>query len=145
VTWAAGPQASERLTALGTLEVQILRATNLVSADDNGFSDPYVALKVHKQKTWKSKVMYKTLNPEWNEVYRTPTSVRLQEIIGAPMQLKVMDKDSFSKDDHIGEKAISLQELEHKDRLELKNLRLEKAKTGTIDLIISWRKEPLAI
>lgn len=52
----------------GILELKILRGHDLVPKDSNGLSDPYVVVKYGSQTMFRSKVIKKSLNPEWNEV-----------------------------------------------------------------------------
>lgn len=84
------------------IHLKIISASNLPSADKNGYSDPYVLvypvnygelnLPIAKTKTIK-----KTLNPKWNENVILPfvsfkTSIRLV----------FMDADMLSEDDRLG-------------------------------------------
>lgn len=48
--------------------VTVVRAKDLLSKDDNGFSDPYVILKVGSE-SFTTQIIYKTLNPEFNETF----------------------------------------------------------------------------
>ena len=96
----------------GLLEVQVVRGRDLVPKDSNGLSDPYVVIKYGTQQNFRSKVMKKTLNPEWNETVTLPAPspddiisvVRGQLItdyysvnIAAIVQ-ECWDKDVFSDD-----------------------------------------------
>jgi len=49
-----------------SVSIRIIAARDLVAADRNGKSDPYVKCKVGKHKG-KTSVIKKNLNPEWNE------------------------------------------------------------------------------
>lgn len=51
----------------GMLELKLLRGLDLVPKDSNGLSDPYVVVKYGSQVMFRSKVIKKSLNPEWNE------------------------------------------------------------------------------
>lgn len=75
--------AVKSLAGIGMLTARLVRGTGLKSADSNGFSDPFCKVFMHKawlgeKQTkkkdadlikYKSKVIKKTLNPEWNEIY----------------------------------------------------------------------------
>lgn len=52
----------------GVLELQLSRGYDLVPKDFNGFSDPYVLVKYGSRIVFRSKVVKKSLNPEWNQV-----------------------------------------------------------------------------
>ena len=54
--------------AMGTLEVRLESGIDLPSADANGLSDPYCKVTANG-KTQSTKVKYKTLNPDWFEVF----------------------------------------------------------------------------
>ena len=49
-----------------TLAVRIIRARKLRAADNNGLSDPYVVLRVGDSPPWRSDVIRKTLDPDWD-------------------------------------------------------------------------------
>ena len=51
---------------IGRLTVHVQSARDLIAADSNGLSDPYVIVKAGKQ-TKRSKYIAKTLNPTWNQ------------------------------------------------------------------------------
>lgn len=55
-----------RLPGPVTIEVTLFEARNLKAADWNGTSDPYVSVKYGNLKQ-RSKVIYKTLTPQWNQ------------------------------------------------------------------------------
>ena len=75
--------AVRSLVGVGMLTARLVRGNGLKSADSNGFSDPFCKVFMHKawlgekQKKkkdadlikYKSKVIKKTLDPEWNEIY----------------------------------------------------------------------------
>ena len=46
----------------------VVQGRNLVSKDFNGFSDPYVIISI-KEQIFKSKIIKKTLNPQWEEEF----------------------------------------------------------------------------
>lgn len=49
------------------LELQVLRGRDLVPKDSNGLSDPYVLVKYGSKTMFRSRVVKKSLNPEWDE------------------------------------------------------------------------------
>jgi Ca2+-dependent lipid-binding protein len=78
-----GGGGDSSLAGIGMLTCRLIRGTGLKAADYNGFSDPFckvsmqkaVLSKAEKKKNkadvikYKSKVIKKTLDPEWNEMY----------------------------------------------------------------------------
>lgn len=102
-----------------TLAVTLIKGVDLISRDSNGFSDPYVKLKVCGKVKFKSKIVYKSLNPLWNE--RFVLQLRdLQESV----VLCVLDRDTFTQDDDMGSATIYPCRLPVGQTTELK-LRLE--------------------
>ncbi len=58
----------------GVLQITFISASNLSSADRNGLSDPYCMIPRNffvdtKGREVRTKVIRKTLSPEWNEVF----------------------------------------------------------------------------
>ncbi|XP_063718771.1 uncharacterized protein LOC134845668 isoform X2 [Symsagittifera roscoffensis] len=82
------------------VELQIVRATGLKAADPGGTSDPFCVITVDgNQQKFKTEVIYKTLDPIWNEKLIIPYPYKIIEV-------KVMDKDTL-RDDFLG-RAIFL-------------------------------------
>lgn len=58
----------KNLDDVGWLQVEVLRAEGLPSADINGKSDPFCSLQIVNQYA-QTQTEYKTLNPEWGKVF----------------------------------------------------------------------------
>ncbi|KAH0459262.1 hypothetical protein IEQ34_012076 [Dendrobium chrysotoxum] len=86
---------------LGLLRVRIIRGVNLAVRDTSG-SDPYVVLRMGRQKL-KTSVKKNNVNPEWNEDLTLSVSEPLVPII-----LQVYDKDTFSRDDKMGDAEFEI-------------------------------------
>lgn len=84
-----------------TLHLRIIEGRNLKAADSNGFSDPYVKLLIHDKKELKTKIIKKSLNPKWDEVFH---------IEGLPEKgsfvIQVWDWDMVGSDDFLGSGAV---------------------------------------
>ncbi|CAN6682982.1 unnamed protein product [Malus baccata var. baccata] len=78
------------------LVVQVLGARDLPAMDLNGFSDPYVKVKLGKHKL-RTKVVKKTLNPYWGEEF----AFRVDDLNGE-LVFSVLDEDKYFNDDFVG-------------------------------------------
>ena len=89
-----------------------IEAKDLMSADSNGYSDPYFKIP-HRQagvvdlpgKKNRSKTIKKTLNPVWNHTF----DVEFNPHICTKLNIEVFDYDTFGKDDCIGSAVIPLE------------------------------------
>lgn len=72
------------------------KATGLAAFDSNGFSDPYISYKVNGKRIGKTKIIKKTLNPEWNH----KDIFKLSE--GDRLEFKLLDHDNMACDDYMG-------------------------------------------
>ncbi len=98
----------------GVLRVTLIRGRELVAADFNGKSDPFVKLGLGRH-SHTSKVVPKSLDPEWNETFTFEGA--LLELVGEPLLLQCWDQDfgGLSKDD-LGKVSVDLTTLLHKGR-----------------------------
>lgn len=93
-----------------TLMVHLHHASNLPAKDRQGTSDPFVVLHLtpNKEETFQSSVIYKTLNPVFDQSFifqrMTPDDIRHQTLI-----LRIYDHDRFTRNDSIGMIALPLQ------------------------------------
>ncbi|KAH7442809.1 hypothetical protein KP509_02G003400 [Ceratopteris richardii] len=87
------------------LYVKVVKARNLAAKDITGSSDPYVLVKVGNLSA-KTRVIDKSLNPEWNQVFAFG-----KDKFQAPLvELTIKDKDTL-KDDFIGFFAFEIAEV----------------------------------
>ncbi|XP_060136179.1 multiple C2 and transmembrane domain-containing protein 1 isoform X3 [Zootoca vivipara] len=100
----------------GIVSVTLIEGRELKAMDPNGLSDPYVKFRLGHQK-YKSKIMPKTLNPQWREQF----DLHLYEERGGIVDITVWDKDAGKKDDFIGRCQVDLSTLskEQTHKLEL--------------------------
>ncbi|OKL63539.1 hypothetical protein UA08_01208 [Talaromyces atroroseus] len=99
---------SESINNSGELSVHVLDATNLPSADRNGFSDPYCKFKLDDKEVFKTHVQKKTLQPVWNEFFVTSVKAR----IGADFRVDVYDWDFGDRADYLGGAPVDIESLE---------------------------------
>ncbi|XP_068814633.1 multiple C2 and transmembrane domain-containing protein 2 [Struthio camelus] len=88
------------------LTIHLKEGRNLVIRDRCGTSDPYVKFKLNGKTLYKSKVVYKNLNPVWDETVVLPIQNLSQKL-----WVKVYDRDLTSSD-FMGSAFIALAELE---------------------------------
>ena len=89
------------------LKIQVLRATNVMAADNNGLSDPYCVItgilrNRGKGEQIKTSVCKETLNPVWRD---EPAFFGSQQWIiedYTHIRIKVFDRDRFNSDDILG-------------------------------------------
>ncbi|XP_046662457.1 LOW QUALITY PROTEIN: multiple C2 and transmembrane domain-containing protein-like [Homalodisca vitripennis] len=109
--------------------IVLVEGKNLLPMDIDGFSDPYVKFRLGSEK-YKSKVIYKTLNPSWLEQF----DLHLYDDQSQELELTVWDKDR-SKDDFMGRCSIDLSQLEREKTHRIKQELDEGA--GTIFLLLT--------
>ncbi|PQQ15383.1 glycine-rich cell wall structural protein 2 [Prunus yedoensis var. nudiflora] len=88
----------------GTLEVLLVSAKGLDNNDFLADMDPYVILTVRTQDKKSTIVSGQGSEPEWNGTFSFNVSDDVDEL-----RLKIMDKDSFSSDDFVGETTVPLE------------------------------------
>uniref|UniRef100_UPI0037E9954D multiple C2 and transmembrane domain-containing protein 2-like isoform X1 n=1 Tax=Semicossyphus pulcher TaxID=241346 RepID=UPI0037E9954D len=88
------------------LTINLKEGRNLVIRDRCGTSDPYVKFKLEGKTFYKSKVVYKDLNPTWNETFSLPVKDLSQKLY-----IKVYDRD-LTTDDFMGSACVTLSDLE---------------------------------
>ncbi|XP_028829640.1 multiple C2 and transmembrane domain-containing protein 1 isoform X3 [Denticeps clupeoides] len=118
------------------LDIVLKRGHNLAIRDRGGTSDPYVKFKVSGKEFYRSKIIYKNLNPVWDEKVRL-----LVDSLYEPLYLKVFDYDFGPHDDFIGSAHLYLESLEHHRALnlmlDLKDPNLPQEALGSLELSIT--------
>ncbi|XP_022065728.2 multiple C2 and transmembrane domain-containing protein 2 isoform X1 [Acanthochromis polyacanthus] len=110
------------------LNINLKQGRNLVIRDKrSGTSDPYVKFKLEGKQFYKSKVVYKSLNPRWNESFSHPLRDREHVV-----DVRVYDKNRTT-DDFMGSSSISLKNLELYKTYEME-LRLDDPKSKEDDM-----------
>ncbi|CAL8246198.1 unnamed protein product [Lota lota] len=95
------------------LSINLREGHNLVIRDRCGTSDPYVKFKLEGKTFYKSRVIYKNLNPVWNESFVLPIK-DLEQVL----HINVYDRD-LTSDDFMGSANVLLSELEMNKSKEL--------------------------
>ncbi|KAL2333250.1 hypothetical protein Fmac_014463 [Flemingia macrophylla] len=96
--------------AVGFMEVQLVKAKELRNTDIFGGMDPYVVIQYNGQEQRSSVAKGQGSNPVWTEKFvfkvEYPAPSNSYKII-----LKIMDKDSISKDDFVGQATVYVKDL----------------------------------
>ncbi|KAK3232148.1 hypothetical protein Dsin_004029 [Dipteronia sinensis] len=96
--------------AFGFMEVHLVSAKGLQDTDVLGNIDPYVVAQYKSQEHESSVARGKGGNPTWNEKFtfkvEYPGNRDQYKLI-----LKIMDKDTFTSDDFLGQATIYVEEL----------------------------------
>uniref|UniRef100_A0A8C3A2R8 Multiple C2 domains, transmembrane 2b n=1 Tax=Cyclopterus lumpus TaxID=8103 RepID=A0A8C3A2R8_CYCLU len=95
------------------LTINLKEGHNLVIRDRCGTSDPYVKFKLDGKTIHKSKVVYKDLNPKWNETFSLPV-----KDLNHNLYIRVYDRD-LTSDDFMGSASIALSDLEIDNEMSL--------------------------
>ncbi|KAH3681825.1 hypothetical protein WICPIJ_007205 [Wickerhamomyces pijperi] len=101
---------SDLITNSGILDLDIISGTDLLSADSNGKSDPYVKVYLNKAEdfSFKTQKVKKTLDPVWDE----KTSVEIRNRVNSTLKFVVMDWDFGNANDPLGEAVLDLAEID---------------------------------
>ncbi|XP_042511082.1 elicitor-responsive protein 1-like isoform X2 [Macadamia integrifolia] len=94
----------------GILEVLLVDARGLEGTDFLGRMDPYVLIQYKSQERKSSVRRGEGSNPVWNEKF----TIRVEYPVAddqCKLFLRIMDKDTFSADDFVGEATIHLKDL----------------------------------
>ncbi|TVY20905.1 Uncharacterized protein LARI1_G001315 [Lachnellula arida] len=126
---------SESINNMGKLRVDVLDASDLPSADRNGYSDPYCKFELNGKDVFKTKVQKKTLHPAWNEFFELDIASRT----AAKFVCRVYDWDFGDKADFLGAADINLDLLDPFSAQEY-NLVLD-GKSGSVRLRLLFRPD----
>jgi len=105
---------------MSKLYIILNQGIDLLAADSNGLSDPYTKIDVKigskKPISFKSKTIYKTLNPTWNEVYEVP-HFTMDDVSSTSIKFNLWDWDMGFTHDNIGFVEISGSTLKSKIKM----------------------------
>ncbi|GKV23557.1 hypothetical protein SLEP1_g33266 [Rubroshorea leprosula] len=127
-----GSRGSTTGSGNGLIELVLVEARDLVAADLRGTSDPYVRVHYGNLKR-RTKVMFKTLNPQWNQTLEFPDD-------GSPLELHVKDHNSLLPTSSIGDCVVEYLMLPPNEMSD-KWIPLQGVKRGEIHIQIT-RKVP---
>ncbi|KAJ4827217.1 hypothetical protein Tsubulata_040205, partial [Turnera subulata] len=127
-----GSRGSTGGASNGWIELVLIEAKDLIAADLRGTSDPYVRVQYGNLKK-RTKVMYKTLHPQWNQTLEFPDD-------GSPLELHVKDHNALLPTSSIGNCVVEYQRLPP-NQMSDKWIPLQGVKRGEIHIQIT-RKIP---
>ncbi|KAJ1282797.1 hypothetical protein BS78_03G079300 [Paspalum vaginatum] len=125
-----GLQSSSSKAGSGWIELVIIEGRDLVAADLRGTSDPYVRVQYGNKKK-RTKVIYKTLSPQWNQTFEFPET-------GEPLILHVKDHNAVLPTASIGHCTVEYSMLSPNQPAE-KWIPLQGVKNGEIHVRIARR------
>lgn len=123
-------QSSSSKAGAGWIELVVIEASDLVAADLRGTSDPYVRVQYGNKKK-RTKVIYKTLSPQWNQTFEFPET-------GEPLILHVKDHNAVLPTASIGHCTVEYSMLSPNQSAE-KWIPLQGVKSGEIHVKIARR------
>ncbi|GAB2292865.1 AT3g18370/MYF24_8 [Dionaea muscipula] len=129
-----GTHGSTGISGNSVIELVVIEAKDLVGADLRGTSDPYVRVHYGNVKR-KTKIMYRTLNPEWNQTFEFPEDA-------SPLVLLVKDHNAILAASSIGECVVDYQSLPPNQPYD-KWIPLQGVKKGEIHIRITRKVEVL--
>jgi len=91
-----------------TVEVWVKSATGLIGPDMFDVPDPYCRVYLDNKQIMKTKHKNNDKSPVWDE----KTGVTLTDG-HSKVRFEVMDKDTLSRDDFVGEAELEMEELKH--------------------------------
>ncbi|KAE8124923.1 hypothetical protein FH972_019762 [Carpinus fangiana] len=127
-----GSRGSTIGSGSGWIELVLIEAKELVAADLRGTSDPYVRVQYGNLKK-RTKVMHKTLNPQWNQTLEFPDD-------GSPLVLHVKDHNALLPTSNIGDCVVEYQRLPP-NQMSDKWIPLQGVKRGEVHIQVT-RKVP---
>ncbi|KAM8784028.1 multiple C2 and transmembrane domain-containing protein 2 isoform 2-T2 [Rhynchonycteris naso] len=124
---------------IGILQVKVLKAVDLLAADFSGKSDPFCLLELGNDRL-QTHTIYKTLNPEWNQVFTFPV-----KDVHDVLEVTVFDEDGDKPPDFLGKVSIPLLSIRdgQTNCYVLKNKDLEQAFKGVIYLEMNLIYNPV--
>lgn len=116
-------------------KIKVNYAKNLIAADINGYSDPFVVVRVNSQQPCKTSVKYKTLSPTWNEEF----TFRMLNPKSDRLSIEVFDWDRLKSNDTLGTLHLRLSEIQgiYHGQSVTADYELENIKSGIINLTIT--------
>ena len=96
-----------------TMTVHLKEASNLPAKDRSGTSDPFVVMHLHpnKEEIFESKIVYKTLNPVFNQSFEFH-NLQLDDVHRQSLVFRIYNHYRFSKNNMIGGIVLPLKDVD---------------------------------
>ena len=120
----------------GSLEITVLKATDLQKKDLFQKADPYVVVELDDQKA-KTEKKKNNLNPEWNQ----SMTFKLHELSSKCLSFKVYDWDRFGKDDIMGHTSLEIEDSITNSQGKIIQLHLQECKSGNLFVSLKFEGE----
>ncbi|KAJ0355121.1 hypothetical protein COL154_000712 [Colletotrichum chrysophilum] len=109
---AEGAKQQSRRPNKYVFTIKVVEAEDLKACDPGGYSDPYVVLGDEYQKRlYKTRIVYRNLNPRWDESVDITVSGPLNVIA------TIWDYDTFGDHDFVGRTSLKLDPIHFSDYL----------------------------
>ncbi|KAI9023757.1 hypothetical protein CLU79DRAFT_803967 [Phycomyces nitens] len=77
--------------------IKVVRAENLQPLDNNGLSDPYAIMEINGKQISRTRTVYETLNPRWDQVFDIWLTEKTVDVVAI-----VYDEDMIGADEECG-------------------------------------------
>ena len=119
---------------MGTFTIKTISEKMLKNFDDSGSMDPYVVLTHGSEKSQTQVALNAGKTPSWNEI------LTLKKTNDKEIKIEMWEKDTYSKDEAIGQAKLSVDSLDFKKGKLLQNIKLVQngKETGVITFEIDF-------
>ncbi|KAI9317539.1 hypothetical protein BX666DRAFT_2026816 [Dichotomocladium elegans] len=83
--------------------IRVVKAEDLKALDNNGLSDPYVSLFINRREIARTRTVYKSLNPRWDQSFDVTVSERMANVLAV-----VYDEDVIGTNEECGQAVFRL-------------------------------------
>ncbi|CAI5471707.1 unnamed protein product [Closterium sp. Yama58-4] len=133
-----GVEDGDKKYLRGVLQVVLLSGRELMACDMNGLSDPFAVLELQLGgQRRKSRVVKKTLEPEWNENFEFLVEDGKHDML----VVGLFDHDLLGKKDNMGRLGVSLTRVMMEGHIE-NEFQLMDVPHGWLKLKLTWKPVP---
>ncbi|KAF9581160.1 hypothetical protein BGW38_001926 [Lunasporangiospora selenospora] len=115
-------------------EIVFVRAERLIPMDTNELSDPFIIMSHEERDVFRSKTIFTSINPKWNEVYEASLTQETSYLI------RIYDADKMHRDRLCGWQYLHLNPLDYEDFMS-HDMWLDLAQIGRLLLRITMKGE----